>query len=146
MTPPLFLGDPLPDGALYLLDGDAGRRARRGTRPRPNGLSVGPDSGVSGRPGGSRGGTWGDLVGRGSLNAYGLAGKNGASATALGAYVTGNPVRGIRDYNVDPKLTPLNYSDFGFDSTGPEVHADGEIWNAVQMDVRQTLITKYNAT
>ena len=50
-------------------------------------------------------------------------------------YVTGNPDRGIRDYALDDN--PLNFSDIGFDVTGPEVHADGEIWNAVNYDVRQ---------
>jgi hypothetical protein len=44
-----------------------------------------------------------------------------------------------------PKNNPLNYSDMGFDSTGPEVHADGEIWNAIQMTVREALIKKYDS-
>ena len=137
---PTFHG-PCTDGDL-----DAGVFIHEYTHAISNRLIAGPDTGLSGQQGGSMGESWSDLVATEYLNAYGLAGTNGASATALGAYVTGNPVRGIRDYNVDPKLTPLNYSDFGFDSTGPEVHADGEIWNATQMDVRQTLITKYNAT
>ncbi len=41
--------------------------------------------------------------------------------------------------------TPLNYSNIGFDTPGPEVHSDGEVWNAVNWDIRQALIDKYNA-
>jgi len=33
------------------------------------------------------------------------------------------------------------YGDIGFDTTGPEVHADGEIWNGVQMHVRRSSST-----
>src|SRR5262249_7609434 len=40
---------------------------------------------------------------------------------------------------------PLNYSDVGFDVTGPEVHADGEIWNAVNFDIRQAFVNAYDA-
>jgi LPXTG-motif cell wall-anchored protein len=56
--------------------------------------------------------------------------------------VTGNKKTGIRDYSLD--ANPLNYSDVGFDLTGPEVHADGEVWNAVQMTIREALIKKYD--
>ena len=62
---------------------------------------------------------------------------------AEGPYVTGNKKTGIRDYALDDN--PLNYSDVGFDITGPEVHADGEIWNAVDYDIRQALVKKYDA-
>ena len=34
---------------------------------------------------------------------------------------------------------------YGFDSTGDEVHADGEIWNGTQWEVRQALVKKWNA-
>ena len=57
--------------------------------------------------------------------------------------MTGNTKTGIRDYALD--ANPLNYSDVGFDLTGPEVHADGEIWNAVNYDLRQALVKKYDA-
>jgi hypothetical protein len=58
-----------------------------------------------------------------------------------GQYVTGNKVRGIRDY--DLSKNPLNYLDLGFDLTGPKVHADGEIWNGVNYDLRAAFIKKY---
>src|SRR4051812_16587291 len=75
-----------------------------------------------------------------------------------GAYATGNPFRGIRDYDMswpmggelpqpgrDPFVDPLNFSDFGFDTPGPEVHADGEIWIATQFDLRDLFLSRYPA-
>jgi len=111
-----------------------------------NRLIAGPATGLSGQQGGSMGESWSDLDAIEYLNEFGLAGLRGEDKYALGAYATGDPVVGIRDYNLNPTKNPLNYSDFGFDSTGPEVHADGEVWNAVQMTVRQALIDKYNST
>ncbi len=135
---PTFHG-PCADGDL-----DSGIFLHEYTHAISNRLIAGPDVGLSGQQGGSMGESWSDLVAVEYLNAFGLAGGGGESKTALGAYATGNVFKGIRDYNADPKNNPLNYSDFGFDSTGPEVHADGEIWNAIQMTVRQALITKYD--
>ncbi|MEO6204778.1 MAG: M36 family metallopeptidase, partial [Mycobacteriales bacterium] len=136
---PTFHG-PCADGDL-----DSGIFLHEYTHAISNRLIAGPDVGLSGQQGGSMGESWSDLVAIEYLNAFGLSGGGGENVTALGAYATGNVFKGIRDYNADPKNNPLNYSDFGFDSTGPEVHADGEIWNAIQMEVRQALIAKYNA-
>ena len=33
-----------------------------------------------------------------------------------------------------PQVDPLNFSDIGYDLTGPEVHADGEIWVAINFE------------
>jgi hypothetical protein len=41
--------------------------------------------------------------------------------------------------------SPLNYSDVGYDLTGPQVHADGEIWSATNFDIRQAMIARYNS-
>ena len=38
-----------------------------------------------------------------------------------------------------PQVDPLNFSDIGYDLPAPEVHADGEIWIAVNFDIRQAL-------
>jgi hypothetical protein len=111
-----------------------------------NRLIAGPDTGLSGQQGGSMGESWSDLIAIEYLNEFGLAGSRGEDRFAEGAYATGNKARGIRDYNLAPSKNPLNYSDFGFDTTGPEVHADGEIWNAIQMNVREALVKKYDAT
>jgi extracellular elastinolytic metalloproteinase len=47
---------------------------------------------------------------------------------------------------VSPDVNPLNFSDMGYDITGPQVHADGEIWSAVNFDIRRALVEKYNAS
>ena len=78
------------------------------------------------------------------------------TAYTEGAYVTGNGYNGIRDFlagrpmggefpapGQNPDTDPLNYSDIGFDNVGPEVHADGEIWVAVQIDLRDLFLQRY---
>ena len=87
--------------------------------------------------------SWSDLNALEYLNAYGLVPTADENPFSVGAYVTGNKLKGIRNYGLD--LNPLNYSDVGCDVPGPEVHADGEIWNAVNFELRQVLIDKYNA-
>ncbi|MGZ6793358.1 MAG: M36 family metallopeptidase, partial [Mycobacteriales bacterium] len=131
---------PCTDGDL-----DASVFLHEYTHAISNRLIAGPATGLSGQQGGSMGESWSDLDAIEYLNAFGLAGKRGEDPFSLGAYATGDPVVGIRDYNLAPSKNPLNYSDFGFDTTGPEVHADGEVWNAVQMTVREALVKKYDA-
>ncbi|MEO6502216.1 MAG: M36 family metallopeptidase [Jatrophihabitantaceae bacterium] len=109
-----------------------------------NRMVGGPDAGLSGEQAGSMGESWGDLDALEYLHEFGYIPQNGENPWAVGPYVTGNKQRGIRDYGLD--TNPLNYSDIGFDITGPEVHADGEVWNAVNYDIRQALVAKYNAT
>jgi len=58
----------------------------------------------------------------------------------VGVYATGNKDVAIRDYAINKN--PLNYSDYGFDTTGDEVHADGEIWNGTQWSVRQAIVAR----
>ena len=55
---------------------------------------------------------------------------------------TGNKDVAIRDCAINHN--PLNYSDIGFDTTGVEVHADGEIWNSTNWSVRQALVEKWD--
>ena len=62
----------------------------------------------------------------------------------VGDYVTGNPTRGIRNWNYDQN--PTTFGDIGYDLTGPEVHADGEIWTATLWDLRKALVARYGAT
>ena len=71
-----------------------------------------------------------------------------------GAYATGNPLqrhprlprgpadgrRRSRRPSQNPDTDPLNYGDFGFDIVGTEVHADGEIWVAVEIDLRDLFL------
>jgi extracellular elastinolytic metalloproteinase len=107
-----------------------------------NRMVGGPDDGLTGFQGGSMGESWSDLVALEYLNAHGYVPLDGANPWAEGPYVTGNKKTGIRDYALNDN--PLNYSDIGFDLTGPEVHADGEVWNAVNYDIRQALVKKYD--
>ncbi len=108
-----------------------------------NRMVGGPDASLSSFQGGSMGESWSDLDALEYLQEQGLAGKMGENPWSLGAYVTGNKQRGIRDYALNQN--PLNYSDVGFDTTGPEVHADGEIWNGVNYEVRQALVAKHGS-
>jgi len=61
----------------------------------------------------------------------------------VGDYVTGNATRGIRNWNYDQN--PTTFGDIGYDLTGPEVHADGEIWTAMLWDLRKALVARYGA-
>ncbi len=109
-----------------------------------NRMVGGPDANLTGQQAGSMGESWSDLNALEYLLAYGFVPTGGENPFSVGAYVTGNKQKGIRDYSLD--ANPLNYSNIGFDVTGPEVHADGEIWNAVNFELRQVLIDKYNST
>ncbi len=115
--------------------------------------------GVGARQGnaaGAMGEAFGDFDALEAMNALHIAPVPGSDRYTEGAYVTGNPYNGIRDFLAgrpmggefpqpgrNPDTDPLNYGDFGFDLTGPEVHADGEIWVAVQMDLRDLFLQRY---
>lgn len=105
-----------------------------------NRMIAGPDEGISSEQGGAMGESWGDLVGAEYIFSHGYS--TGTSPWVVGPYATGNTVAGIRDYPID--RNPLNYGSYGFDSTGNEVHADGEIWNGTMWEVRQALVEKYD--
>jgi hypothetical protein len=109
-----------------------------------NRMIGGPDQSIGGQQGGSMGESWSDLDATEYLMAYNYIPVKGESPTAIGAYATGNKVAGIRDFPLD--ANPLNYSNLGFDTPGAEVHSDGEIWNAVNWDIRTALVAKYNST
>jgi hypothetical protein len=123
-------------------DYDMGIYGHEYTHEISNRLIAGPDTGLGGAQGGSMGESWSDLDALEFLNAMGYAGMRGERKDSLAAYATGNKKTGIRDFHLSG--SPLNYGDMGFDTTGPEVHADGEIWNAIQWYVRQALIKKYH--
>src|SRR5256885_3252633 len=107
-----------------------------------NRMIAGPDSGISSFQGGSMGEAWSDLVAAEYLMEYGYRAP-GDTPFVTGGYVTGNTSVGIRDY--DGSRSPLNFSDVGFDLTGPEVHADGEIWVATNLRVRAALVRRYGS-
>jgi extracellular elastinolytic metalloproteinase len=115
--------------------------------------------GVGARQGnaaGAMGEAFGDFDALEVMNALGVAPVPGSDRYTEGAYVTGNGYNGIRDFlagrpmggqfplpGQNPDTDPLNYGDFGFDLTGPEVHADGEIWIATQIDLRDLFLSRY---
>lgn len=127
---------PCTDGAL-----DMGIVGHEYTHAISNRMIAGPDEGITSEQGGAMGESWGDLTAGEYMFSHGYA--NGGNPWAVGVYATGNKSVAIRDYAINKN--PLNYSDYGFDSPGVEVHADGEIWNGTMWEVRQALVNKYDA-
>jgi len=119
--------------------------------------AIGKGDRRSGFQAGSMGEAVADLFAIEELNELGLVPTGDENKYATGTYVTGNKLRGIRNYapnfpytgafpepGVYPQIDPLNFSDVGYDLTGPEVHADGEIWVAINFELRRALAAKYN--
>jgi hypothetical protein len=118
-----------------------------------NRMVGGPDGNIVSDQGGAMGESWSDLNAVEYLNASGFVPTGGENPFAMGAYVTGNPRSGIRNHEMN--ASPLNYSDVGYDFvcntdlvfglciTLAQVHADGEIWSAVNYDIRDALVKKY---
>ena len=126
---------PCTDGSL-----DFGIVGHEYTHAISNRMVAGPDEGLTSEQGGAMGESWGDLNAAEYQFSHGL--DNGGNIWAVGVYATQNKDVAIRDFAINDN--PLNYSDYGFDTTGPEVHADGEIWNGTQWEVRQALVDQWN--
>jgi extracellular elastinolytic metalloproteinase len=133
----MYLWQPIA-GAFYApcVDGDFDMSviAHEYTHAITNRMIGGPNAGISGFQGGAMGESWSDLVAMEYLNSNGFVPVGGENPFAVGPYVTGDPVAGIRNYGMN--ASPLNYSDVGYDVTGPQVHADGEIWSATNFALR----------
>jgi extracellular elastinolytic metalloproteinase len=155
----MFLWQPLP-GAFYApcVDGDydmsvIGHEYGHAIENR----MIGKGNRRQGMHAGAMGEAFGDFDAIEYLNEAGLVPRYAEQSPFVeGAYATGNPFRGIRDYDMswpmggdfptpgdDPAVNPLNFGDFGFDTPGPEVHADGEIWIATQFDIRDLFLSRY---
>jgi extracellular elastinolytic metalloproteinase len=119
--------------------------------------AIGKGDRRSGFQAGSMGEAVADLFSLEELNEFGLVPTDDENRWATGTYVTGNKLRGIRNYapnfpstgafpepRVYPQVDPLNFSDVGYDVPGPEVHSDGEIWVAINFELRRALAAKYN--
>ena len=102
---------------------------------------IGKGSIRTGHHAGAMGESNGDLNAMEYLNEYGFVPASGENPFAVGAYATGKKQRAIRNYGMNypgtgafptpsstPQVNPLNFSDLGYDLTGGQVHADGEIW------------------
>jgi hypothetical protein len=111
----------------------------------------------SGHHAGAMGESNGDLMGMEVTNEFGYVPAHGENPYAVGVFDTANPARGIRNFGMNypgsgaapapstsPMVNPLNFSAHGYDVTGPQVHADGEIWSKVNFSIRQALVAKYN--
>ena len=85
---------------------------------------------------GSMGEGWGDWYALNYLHREGLYEKS-----VVGEYATGNAERGIRNWAYGDN--PTSFGDIGYDLTGPEVHADGEIWTTTLWQLRQKLVSQY---
>ena len=155
----MYLWQPVA-GAFYppCVDGDfdAGVIGHEYTHMIEN-RTIGKGDGRTGFQAGAMGEASGDLFSIEELNEFGLVPTGDENRYATGTYVTGNKLRGIRNYaanfpytgafpepSVYPQVDPLNFSDVGYDVTGPEVHADGEIWVAINFELRKALAAKYN--
>ena len=97
-----------------------------------------------------------DLIAMEYLNEYRFVPVGGENRHSIGAYVTGNPLRAIRNYDMSfpstgdyprpgryPEINALNFSDVAYDIVGEQVHADGEIWSATNFDIRQLFLDRY---
>lgn len=128
---------PCVDGGL-----DMGIAGHEFTHATTNRMIGGPDQNIGGEQGGSMGESWSDLAAAEHQFEFGFP-IVGGIVEALGAYATGNKEKGIRDFALNDN--PLNYSNMGFDTPGPEVHADGEIWNGTQWALRQAFVDQYES-
>ncbi len=90
------------------------------------------------------------------LNEYRFVPVAGENEHSVGPYVTGNPIRAIRNYDMSfpstsrfpapsttPNVNPLNFGDVAYDIVGEQVHADGEIWSAANFDIRELYLDRY---
>ena len=122
-----------------------------------NRMVAGPDAGLSGDQASSMGESWSDLTAIEYLSEFSFYDEIGSTLDpscgpvkglnpfAVGPYVTGSPRKGIRNYGMN--CSPLNYSNLRYDPNGvTSPHADGEIWSAVNFDIRQKMMAKYNAS
>ena len=90
-----------------------------------NRMVGGPDEGITSEQGGAMGESWGDLVAGEYMFSHGY--PNGATRGPSAPTPPATRPSASATTRID--ANPLNYSDYGFDCTGDEVHADGEIWN-----------------
>ena len=152
----MFLWQPIP-ASFYApcVDGDYDMSviAHEYTHLISNRMVAGPNAGLSGNQAGAMGESWSDLAAAEFLNSQALVPVADENPFAVGPYVTGDKVAGIRNYGMN--ASPLNYSDVGYDfacnqggtcTQRTQVHADGEIWSAVNHDIRQALIVAYNGS
>ncbi len=111
----------------------------------------------TGHHAGAMGESHSDLTAMEYLQENGFVPTDDENPYAVGTYATGNKVRAIRNYGMnfpmsggvpEPSkqlmINALNFSNMGYDLTGPQVHADGEIWSKVNFAIRKALQSTYD--
>lgn len=120
---------------------------------------IGKGDGRSGFHAGAMGESWSDFISAEYQNEHRLVRGNPTQRWATGGYVTGNLDRGIRNFNMayrpaglfprpgrDHQIGAINFGSMGYDITGPQVHADSQIWSATNHDLRTLLLDRYPST
>jgi extracellular elastinolytic metalloproteinase len=118
---------------------------------------IGKGANRTGHHAGAMGESWADLFAVEYLNENDFAPVSDENRYSVGAYATGNKQRAIRNYGMNFPMSgavpepgqqlsvnALNFSDMGYDVTGPQVHADGEIWSATNFRIRTLFNEKYD--
>ncbi len=113
-----------------------------------NRMVGGAAAGLSGTPDGQAhavGEGFADAAAVAYLHDHGYAPADDEDPFTIGAYITGNGARGVRSYSM--AASPLNYSNVqGWDGKGAGSPADdGEIWAAVNHDIREALLEAHPA-
>jgi extracellular elastinolytic metalloproteinase len=148
----MYVWQPLP-AAFYApcVDGDFDMSVigHEYTHAISNRMVAGPNAGVFGTNSRAMGESWSDLTAVEYLHEYGFVPVSTENPFAVGPYVTGDHQAGIRNYGMNN--SPLNFSDIGYDfacnATCPpftQVHADGEIWSALNFAIRQAMNERYD--
>jgi extracellular elastinolytic metalloproteinase len=135
----MFLWEPINDafeGPCADGDFDAGVIEHEYAHGLSNRYVGSEDNMLNTHQSGSMGEGWGDWYALNYLHREGLA-----TDSVVGAYVTGNKERGIRNWSYDDN--PTGFGDIGYDIAGAEVHADGEIWTATLWDLRKDLVSGF---
>jgi len=146
----MYLWQPLP-AAFYAscTDGDFDQSVigHEYTHAISNRMVGGPDAGLQSMSDGqarAMGESYSDITAVEYLLEYKYVPTANENPFAVGPYVTGSDEKGIRNYGMNN--SPLNFSDVqGYDGSGVgSPHDDGEIWSAVNYDIREAMIAKYN--
>jgi uncharacterized repeat protein (TIGR01451 family) len=112
-----------------------------------NRMAAGPMNGINGTAhGGALTESWGDQSALEYVNEYGFVPVQSENPWAMAVFATGDHESAIRNYPMNGN--PLQFGDLEYDPYNPSTtgHSNSEVWTAVNWDVRQALVNKYNGT
>ncbi|MFN2470592.1 MAG: M36 family metallopeptidase [Gaiellaceae bacterium] len=109
-----------------------------------NRMIAGPVSNMAGHHGRSMSESWSDQNGLEYVHEYKFVPVSAENPWAMAAYATGDQQVAIRNYALNSN--PLQFGDLGYDPQNQSTsgHSDGEVWSAVNFDLRQALVNEYN--